>query len=172
MTENNSSKAVCKSANGIRFVSVLAIGIAYVTTAFGAPAWAAIKTVFKDPSQKTKLMGKHMLSLQWLQYNDDLYGTATVTEKNGLLHLSGEQRSKRKDVGYLKVDGTITEVGKTSFKFNGEIKTSVKSINNGDECLRTGEMNFLIKGKRKYWRLQEMKSPCSEVTDYVDLYFN
>lgn len=136
-----------------------------------ASAPAAEKTVIKDASQKSKLLGKHMLSLQWLLFEDGKYGSATVVEKDGLLRLTGDQRSKGKDGGYLKIDGNITEVATSSFKFNGEIKTSVKSINNGKECLRNGPMNFLARGKRKYWRLQEMDSPCSEVTDYVDLYF-
>ncbi len=129
------------------------------------------KTEFKDPSQKSKLLGKHMLSLQWLQFTNNEFGSATVTDKNGLLVLKGEQQHKGKGGGYLKIDGRITEVTANAFKFNGKILTSVEHINDGQECVREGDMTFLAKGKRKYWRLQEMKSPCSEVTDYVDVYF-
>jgi len=154
----------------ISLKTAIAVSIA-LTIAASLPAQCAEKTVYKDPSKKGKLVGKHMLSLQWLQYNENMYGSATIEDKGGTLYLKGEQKSNKKDVGYLKVDGIITEVGANSFKFNGEIKTSVKSINNGEECMRSGVMNFLAKGKRKYWRLQEMQSPCSDVTDYVDVYF-
>jgi hypothetical protein len=47
----------------------------------------------------------------------------------------------------------------------------ISHINNGEPCERTGEMTFAITGKRKYWRMQEMKSPCDVTTDYVDIYF-
>lgn len=132
---------------------------------------AADKTIFKDNGQRSKLIGKHMLSLQWLQFMNNMYGSATVTDKDGVLLLKGEQRAKGKEKGYVTVDGRITEVSSHAFKFNGKIATSVSHINDGKECVRSGDMNFVAKGGRKYWRLQEMQSPCSEVTDYVDLYF-
>lgn len=132
---------------------------------------AAEKTVFKDQAQRSKLTGKHMLSLQWLQFTNNMYGNATVTDKDGVLLLKGEQRLKGKDKGYLTLDGRITEVSSHAFRFNGKIASSVSHINDGKECLRSGDFNFVAKGGRKYWRLQEMQSPCSEVTDYVDLYF-
>lgn len=161
-----------------RFVvmSLLSLSVAFSTSIALAPyAMAgdtAPKTIFKDKTQRAKLVGKHMISLQWLQFEKAMYGTASIEDKGGVLYLKGEQIAKGKVKGYLKVDGRITEVSKNSFKFNGTIKTSVSHINNGDECLREGEMNFVAKGARKYWRLQEMSSPCSEVTDYVDVYFN
>jgi hypothetical protein len=31
-------------------------------------------------------------------------------------------------------------------------------------------MVFKITEKRKYWRLQEMQSPCDTATDYVDIF--
>ena len=149
------------------FVSLMIIGSAVTPVSAGV----ATKTTFKDPSLKAKILGKHMLSLQWLQFTNNEFGSATVTEKDGLLLLKGEQQHKGKGGGYLKVDGRIIEVTADSFKFNGKILTSVDHINDGQECVREGDMTFLAKGKRKYWRLQEMKSPCSEVTDYVDVYF-
>ena len=112
-----------------------------------------------------------MLSLQWIMFEKGKYGTATVQEKNGVLLLKGEQVGTGKSTDYLKVDGKITEVDAKSFKFNGKIATKVSHINNGEECLRNGDMTFLAKGQRKYWRLQEMDNPCSTVTDYVDVYF-
>lgn len=161
-----------------RFVvmSLVSLSLAISVTAVLAPHAMAgdtpPKTVWKDKTQRAKLIGKHMVSLQWLQFEKAMYGTANVEDKGGVLYLKGEQIAKGKVKGYLKVDGRITEVNKNSFKFNGTIKTSVSHINNGDECLREGDMNFVAKGARKYWRLQEMASPCSEVTDYVDVYFH
>ncbi len=132
---------------------------------------ATDKTIFKDPAQRAKLIGKHMLSLQWLQFMNNTYGNATVTDKDGALLLKGEQRAKGKEKGYMTVDGRITEVGSHAFKFHGKIASSVSHLNDGKECVRSGDLNFVAKSGRKYWRLQEMQSPCSEVTDYVDLYF-
>jgi len=132
---------------------------------------AADKTIFNDQTQRAKLIGKHMLSLQWLQFMNNMYGSATVTDKAGVLLLKGEQRVKGKEKDYLTIDGRITEVSSHAFKFNGKIASSVSHINSGKECVRSGDLNFVTKGSRKYWRLQEMQSPCSEVTDYVDLYF-
>lgn len=149
-------------------LAFLGISIFSPTTA----VFAQDKTVIKDQAQRAKLVGKHMLSLQWLQFAKSMYGSATISDQNGVLLLKGEQRLKGKEKGYLTIDGRITEVQKNAFKFNGKIVTSVYHINDGKECVREGDFNFLIKGARKYWRLQEMQSPCSEVTDYVDLYFN
>ncbi len=122
----------------------------------------------KDKTAKAKLLGKHKLSLQWISW--DYFGTATVTEKNGTLSLKGEQKS-RKDTDFVKVDGTITAIEAKSFTFTGTIITQVSYINGGKPCLREGEMTFAITGKRKYWRLQQMQSPCGTETDYVDIYF-
>lgn len=135
------------------------------------PGAQAAPATIKDAAQKKKLLGKHMLSLQWLLFDKPKYGTATVTEKDGVLYLKGEQIAGGKDKDYLKVDGIITEVGPKSFKFKGKIICRVHYNNDGKECIRDGDMTFIITGKRKYWRLQEMKCPQCEVTDYVDLYF-
>ena len=136
--------------------------------AFALPLHAQTKTVVKDTTAKAKLLGKHKLSLQWISW--DYFGTATVTEKNGTLYLKGEQKS-RKDTDFVKVDGTITAIEAKSFTFTGTIITQVSYINGGKPCQREGEMTFAITGKRKYWRLQQMQSPCGTETDYVDIYF-
>jgi len=128
----------------------------------------AQKTVVKDPQAKTRLLGKHKLSLQWISW--DYFGTATVTNKKGVFHLKGEQRQKDGD-DFLKIDGTISLIEKTSFKFVGKIETRVSHLKGGEICTRKGEMTFRITGKRKYWRLMEMDNPCDAVTDYVDIYF-
>ncbi len=136
--------------------------------AFAFPLDAQTKTIIKDKTAKAKLLGKHKLSLQWISW--DYFGTATISEKNGTLYLKGEQKS-RKDTDFVKVEGTITAIEAKSFTFTGTIITQVSYINGGKPCKREGEMTFAITGKRKYWRLQQMQSPCGTETDYVDIYF-
>lgn len=128
------------------------------------------KTVVNDKAAKIKLLGRHSFSLQWIGW--DYLGSATVIERRGgALHIAGKQKS-RKDTDFVTIDGIITEVDQNQFKFDGKIITKVSYINGGKECERTGEMTFKITGKRKYWRLQEMLNPCTNVeTDYVDIYF-
>lgn len=128
------------------------------------------KTVVNDANAKAMLLGKHKIALQWISW--DYFGTANVTQKAGVLYLKGEQKGRGESEGdYVKVDGTITQVDKTSFTFNGTVLVKVSHNNNGAECKREGEMTFRITGKRKYWRLQEMDNPCEGVTDYVDIFF-
>lgn len=128
----------------------------------------AQKTIVKDSKAKTMLLGKHKLSLQWISW--DYFGTATVTNKSGIYYLKGEQK-QRGGNDFVKIDGKITRIEKTSFTFVGKIETSVSHIKNGEVCEREGEMTFRITGKRKYWRLMQMDNPCDGVTDYVDIYF-
>ena len=135
----------------------------FCITAFGQD-----KTVVNSAAAKTMLLGKHKLSLQWISW--DYFGTATVTDNGGVFRLKGEQKSKE-DSDYLKIDGTVTRIDAKEFTFDGEITMQISHINNGEPCKRTGEMTFRITGKRKYWRLQEMKSPCDVTTDYVDIFF-
>jgi hypothetical protein len=130
--------------------------------------FAQEKTVVNDENAKKMLLGKHKLSLQWISW--DYFGTATVANKNGVLYLKGEQK-QRGGTDYLRIDGTITSIDKNEFTFNGTIDMRVSHNNDGEPCKREGEMTFAIKGKRKYWRLQEMDNPCEGVTDYVDIFF-
>lgn len=137
---------------------------------FGVAANAQeTKTIVNDKTAKAKLLGRHRLSLQWISW--DYFGSARVVERQGVLRIAGRQKS-RKDADLLTINGIITEVDKNQFKFDGNIVTKVSYLNNGKECVRSGEMTFKITGKRRYWRLQEMLNPCTNVeTDYVDIYF-
>ncbi len=130
--------------------------------------FAQEKTVVNDANAKKMLLGKHKLSLQWISWNR--FGAATVTDKKGVLYLKGEQKQGGgKD--FLKIDGTIIAIEKNEFVFLGTILTRVSYINGGEPCKRDGKMTFAIKGKRRYWRLQEMDNPCDSATDYVDVFF-
>ena len=132
-------------------------------TAFGQE-----KTVVNDAKARAALVGRHKLSLQWISW--DYFGTASVVNRNDVLYLKGEQKS-RENSDFVKLDGVIVSIDEKEFVFNGTITTQISHIANGDPCERTGEMTFRITGKRKYWRLQEMDNPCDDVTDYVDIYF-
>ncbi|HSK72955.1 MAG TPA: hypothetical protein VK892_14750 [Pyrinomonadaceae bacterium] len=135
---------------------------------FVISSFAQEKTVVNDAKAKNMLLGKHMLSLQWISW--DYFGSATVTNKNGVFYLKGRQKG-RGNTDFVEVDGIITRIDAKQFKFDGKITTQISHINGGEPCLREGEMTFAITGKRKYWRLQEMDNPCEPVTDYVDIYF-
>ena len=126
------------------------------------------RTVINDPGAKRMLVGRHRLALQWVSW--DYFGSAAVTERQGILYLKGRQKS-RKDSDFVNVEGQIISVDKKEFRFVGKIVTQVSHIFGGKPCTRDGEMTFRITGKRRYWRLQEMDNPCEGVTDYVDLYF-
>jgi hypothetical protein len=130
--------------------------------------FAQQKTIVNDVGARQMLLGKHKLSLQWISW--DYFGTATVTQKNGVLYLKGKQTGRQTE-DYLTVDGTVTEISAKEFKFDGKIVTKISHNNGGQECVREGAMTFRITGKRKYWRLAEMDSPCEGITDYVDIYF-
>jgi hypothetical protein len=134
-----------------------------VLSAFGQE-----KTVVNDTKARAALVGRHKLSLQWISW--DYFGAASVVNRNGVLYLKGEQKS-RENSDFVKLDGVIVSIDEKEFVFNGTITTQISHIANGDPCERTGEMTFRITGKRKYWRLQEMDNPCDDVTDYVDIYF-
>ena len=141
---------------------------AFVILLFAFGVSAQQKTRVNDANSKRMLVGKHMFSLQWISW--DYFGSATVTEKNGILSLTGEQKSREND-DFIRIDGTIISVDSKSFKFSGTVETRVTHINGGDICTRSGEMTFAIKKNRKYWRLSEMDNPCDEVVDYVDIFF-
>ena len=134
---------------------------------FGFTAFAQEKTVINDAAAKRNLLGKHLFSLQWISWNH--FGSATVTERNGVLYLKGSQKG-RGNTDFVTIDGTVKEVNAKSFSFDGKIVIRVSHNNNGESCTRTGEMTFAITGKRRYWRLQEMQNPCEDIVDYVDIY--
>jgi hypothetical protein len=150
-----------KKTIGIFVISLLALT---------ASAFAQEKTVVNNTNAKRMLMGRHLLSLQWISW--DYSGRATATEKRGVISLRGEQKGRGETSSdFLKIDGVVTRIDAKEFKFDGTITMQISHINGGKPCERSGEMTFKITGKRKYWRLMEMDNPCDGVTDYVDIYF-
>jgi len=153
---------------GFEMLKRNACAVLLILIGLSVACFAQTKTVVNDTKAKRMLLGKHLLSLQWISW--DYFGSATVTERKGVLFLKGTQKG-RGNTDYLKVDGVIAEINAKNFKFDGTIEMQISHINGGKPCLREGEMTFAITQNRKYWRLQEMKSPCDVTTDYVDIYF-
>lgn len=146
----------------------LSFTIFLILATFGASLFAQNKTVVNSTKARDMLLGRHSLSLQWISW--DYFGSATVSNKKGFYYLNGRQKS-RQNSDFVEVAGSITEINEKNFKFEGTVTMQISTINNGEPCVRSGEMTFAITGARKYWRLQEMKSPCDVTTDYVDIYF-
>jgi hypothetical protein len=126
-----------------------------------------------------KVVGKHMLSLQWISWK--YFGYVNIKkEADGTLSCRGEQLARNcKDADYecitnddyIKLDGTIEIVDETHLVFTGDIREKIYHMNNGEEVLRQGTYNFVATGKRKYWRMQEMLNPVGDCADYIDIYF-
>src|SRR5262245_55047906 len=121
----------------------------------GATAQTPTKTEIKNEEAKSKLLGDHRFSLQWVSW--DYFGKASITDSNGTLLVKGDQKSRKTD-DFVSIDGVITMVDAKEFRFNGTIITKVSFINGGKPCERKGEMTFRITGNRKFWRLKEMNN--------------
>lgn len=149
----------------MRISSVL---VAVCLLLFVVPAFAQERTRINSTSAVKMLLGRHMLSLQWISW--DHFGTATVTNTRGVYRIKGEQKG-RGNSDFLRIDGYISSIDAKEFTFQGTIITQISHINDGEPCTREGEFVFRITGNRKYWRLMQMDNPCDQATDYIDIYF-
>ena len=130
-------------------------------------------------SAERKVVGKHMLSLQWISWN--YFGSVEIKkEADGTLSCKGEQLARNcKDAeqgninngDYVKLDGTIEIVDAKHLIFTGVIRTKIYHINNGQEVVREGSYNFEAKDNRRYWRMYPVENPVDECADYIDIYF-
>ena len=129
---------------------------------------APSKTVVNDSAAAAQLIGKHKFQLHWISWGKwkDL-GDLVVINRQGMFGFKARQA---KGGDYVEIEGTVLKVEAKEFIFQGRIVTRVSYKNEGKPCERNGEMTFKITGKRRYWRLQEMQSPCDETTDYVDIF--
>ncbi|HMQ04117.1 MAG TPA: hypothetical protein PKD26_09390 [Pyrinomonadaceae bacterium] len=132
------------------------------------PAFSQERTKVNSPAGARMLLGKRMLSLQWISWEH--FGTATVTNTRGVYRIKGEQKG-RGNSDLLRIDGYISSIDAKEFTFQGTIITQISHINDGEPCTREGEFVFRITGNRKYWRLMQMDNPCDQATDYIDIYF-
>ena len=115
-----------------------------------------------------KVVGKHMLSLQWISW--DYFGKCEITKlPDGTLSCVGEQLSKEHPGDFLRLDGTIEIVNEKHLIFDGDISIKVYHLNNGEEYTRTGRYDFKSTQNRRYWRAQNLE--VIDACDYVDIYF-
>jgi len=113
--------------------------------------------------------GSHNLTLQWISW--DKPGKAQIKKNSdGTFSINGKQTGEKGD--FVTIEGTLTVVTFAEMTFKGTIQTKYSGVNNGEVCEKTGTYHFLVKGARKYWRLQEMDN-CegNNVVDYVDIFF-
>lgn len=113
--------------------------------------------------------GPHNLTLQWISW--DKPGKAQIKKNSdGTFSINGKQTGEKGD--FVTIEGTLTVVTFAEMTFKGTIQTKYSGVNNGEVCEKRGTYHFLVKGARKYWRLQEMDN-CegNNVVDYVDIFF-
>ncbi len=136
-------------------------------------SFAAASSNGLDAAARARLVGDHVLTLQWLGWGDlSRAGKVVIEDRGDALSLNGEQNGEGENAGdYLRLSGKIVSASRDGFVFVGDITTRVNHIADGAECKRSGTFSFKAKGARKYWRMQEMTNPCDPVTDYVDVYF-
>src|SRR5262245_35868522 len=89
------------------------------------------KSEVRDARAKARLLGKHRLSLQWISW--DYFGTVAVTEVNGLIKLSGEQKS-RSNSDFVRIEGIVTTIDAGTFTFLGTITQRIGELNAGQPC--------------------------------------
>src|SRR5215467_9627738 len=121
--------------------ALLSLAAAVVLCAASAQA----DPVINDPKAAKQLLGKHALTLQWIGTGGALKdaGTAEVKQEGGEWKLTGRNEAKE---GFVSLDGVVTEIDKTSFKFKGKVVTRVDFIYEGKECARDVEVTFERKG--------------------------
>ncbi|MFM9977842.1 MAG: hypothetical protein ACKVOP_07345 [Sphingomonadaceae bacterium] len=144
---------------------IAALMLALAAQGASAPV-AAERTIVVDARAAARLTQNTGLTVQWLGW--ERRGTVSARFDNGVLTLKGRQLSPE-DKGSLHLIGVVTRIEKDRFFFKGQIDIR-DTPDAGRECLRDGEYEFRITGKRRYWRLQEMEV-CDGLTDYVDIYF-
>lgn len=143
----------------------IALGLA-ATTAQTQSTSPDEATIVEDSAALDRLRANSGITLQWIGW--DRRGHVAVTERDGLVHLSGEQREQA-GPDRLTLDGDVLRIDGDSFAFRGRIMIA-DSPDVGRLCERDGDFEFFVTQNRRYWRLQEMEV-CDGLTDYVDIYF-
>ncbi len=132
------------------------------------PPSAALASEDAGRRERALLGGEHRLTVQWMGW--EKAGAAQVKkEEDGTFTVEGEQRDP-KTGDFLTVKGRIVEVGDRRLVFEGEVRLKVSYLCDGAEAVRQGRLVFKRTGKRRYWRMADMQSPCDGHVDYVDLY--
>ena len=157
--------------SSIRFAFAALLALASLCAHGANPAPTAANGL--DAAAKARLVGEHLLTLQWIGWGDlSGAGRLVVEDRGDSLAAHGEQLGGGENAGdYLRLSGRIVAASRDGFVFEGDIAIRVHHNADGNECVRSGTFHFKTTGKRRYWRMQEMDNPCDGVTDYVDVYF-
>ncbi|WP_442680645.1 hypothetical protein ACSBM8_05465 [Sphingomonas sp. ASY06-1R] len=125
-------------------------------------------TIVNDAAALRRLQRNSGITLQWISFETAGRGHLHVKTRNGVVHLKGEQHEGNGG-GQVTLDGDVVQIDARSFTFRGRIEIS-DTPDKGRSCIRDGEYEFRVTGKRRYWRLQQMQT-CDNLTDYVDIYY-
>ncbi len=123
------------------------------------------EALFVRPEINHPIIGENYLGLQWISW--DKFGT-TVVKRNGEgdLEIQGKQELRG---DFIKIEGLVEIINQDEFIVKGKITTKVDHINS-DVCTREGNLHFKKTQGKKYYRLQDKKNPCHNVTDYIDIF--
>ncbi|MGI9552823.1 MAG: hypothetical protein ACR2MT_16585 [Aurantibacter sp.] len=129
-------------------------------------AWSKGRNSATRLELQNALVGTHMFGVQFIW---DGYGTAEITEMDGVLKIKGEQFSNNKEE-YVLLEGTITVIDERNFMVNGHLKLFTLGC-----CgLLDRDINYTFRktGSRKYYRLKEREDLCSQYTCayYLDIF--
>lgn len=116
------------------------------------------------------LAGRRGLTLQWISWEPDEWGSIEfVPLVDGSYMVSGEQTGR--DGDFVVVEGIVVRVSERELRFTGDVIVQVSHNNDGEPCVRGGDLTFLATGDRRFWRMQDLLNCDDIVTDYVDIYF-
>lgn len=144
----------------------LALGVAAGVLAPALATSSPLETRVLDRAASQRLLANKGLTLQWIDWNRR--GQATVRRQGRVLTLEGAQ-AEAGGPGRLSLSGTISEVGRDYFIFQGTIRIT-DTPQRGRICEATRSWRFAVTQRRKYYRLREFEW-CDGLTDYIDLYF-
>jgi len=130
-----------------------------------APTFAAIAE-----QDHSGLAGTRGLTLQWISWEPDDWGSIEfVPLVDGSYAVSGTQTGPNGD--FVAVDGSVVQLSERELWFTGRVVVQLAFANEGEPCVRGGDITFLATGDRRFWRMQDLLNCDGVITDYVDIYF-
>jgi hypothetical protein len=138
------------------------ISLAMLLTLGASP----LPTRILDRGAAERLRRNKGVTLQWIDWNRR--GHAAVTVANGRWMLRAAQAEAR-GPGRLALDGTITEIGRDYFLFDGVVRIT-DTPDKGRTCEKRDVWRFAVTRNRPYWRIRTFEW-CDRLTDYIDIYF-
>lgn len=137
-----------------------------LTLGAGAPQPAMAPTRILDPGAAQRLRANKGVTLQWIGWNTR--GSAHVSVARGVWTLRAAQ-AEAGGPGRLFLEGTVTEIGRDHFLFDGIVHIT-DTPDRGRACEKRDVWRFAITQNRRYWRIRTFEW-CDDLTDYIDIYF-